>query len=335
MAAGNSNGHRCTVVDDDEERETNVRKIQPVSSSIPGPRILESPDMDKRLQFSYKLAHLLGFDEFYTSEVWRASVGELLGTAVLVFMLDAVVISTDESDVKMANLIISVLAAVMITILLLAVHPISGGHINPIVSFSAALVGLISITRALIYTIAQCLGAVLGALALKAVVSDAIERKFSLGGCTVTVIAPAGPRSSGVAVGLGTAEAFWLEVFCSFIFLFASIWIAYDHRQAKALGRVVVFSIIGIVLGLLVFVSTSVTTAKGYGGAGMNPARCFGPAVVRGGRLWNGHWVFWAGPAIASVGFYLYTKIIPKEHHKFNGYDHDICNVAKAIFRSH
>ncbi|KAG5539368.1 hypothetical protein RHGRI_019798 [Rhododendron griersonianum] len=60
------------------------------------------------------------------------------------------------------------------------------------------------------------------------------------------------------------------------------------------------FSIVGLVLGHLVFISTTVTAAKGYGGAGINPARCFGPAVVRGGHLWDGHWIFWVGPTLAS-----------------------------------
>ena len=89
-------------------------------------------------------------------QVWRAALGELLGTAVLVFMFDTIVISTLETDVKMPNLILSILLAIIIAILLLAVDPVSGGHINPIVSFSAALIGLISMSRAIIYIIAQC-----------------------------------------------------------------------------------------------------------------------------------------------------------------------------------
>ncbi|CAN1172966.1 Aquaporin A [Linum perenne] len=89
---------------------------------------------------------------------------------------------------------------------------------------------------------------------------------------------------------------------------------AFDRRQVTALGRVTVCVIIGIVLGLLVFVSTSVTATKGYAGAGLNPARCLGPAVVRGGLLWDGHWVFWIGPGVACIAFALYVRIIPREH---------------------
>ncbi|XP_022876756.1 aquaporin AQPAn.G-like [Olea europaea var. sylvestris] len=280
---------------------------------------------------SLTLSELLGLDDFLSSDVWRASVGELVGTAVLVFMLDTIVISTIESDIKIPNLVLSILAAIIIAILLLAVHPVSGGHINPVISFSAALVGLISMSKAFIYIVAQCLGAVLGALALKAVVSSTTEETFSLGGCTLTVIAPGlnGPAT----VGLETVQAFWLEIFCTFVFLFASIWMAYDPRQAKELGHVLIFSIVGVVLGLLVFISTTVTAKKGYAGAGMNPARCFGPAIVRGGHLWNVYWVFWAGPTIACVAFYLYTQIIPCQHHRSKySYDHDFYNVVKAIF---
>lgn len=323
MAANNWNIHGV----DDEESQTGLSKIQPVPSTPMTQQL--TADHDKKKQTSLTLSQMLGLNEIFSLDVWRASVGELIGSAVLVFMIDTVVISTFETDIKMPNLLLSILIAIVVAILLLAVHPVSGGHINPVISFSAALVGLISMSRAIIYILAQCIGAILGALALKAVVSSTIEQTFSLGGCTLTVIAP-GPNGP-ITIGLETAQAFWLEIFCTFVFLFASIWMAYDHRQAKRLGHVLVFSIIGLVLGLLVYISTSVTAKKGYAGAGMNPARCLGAAIVRGGHLWNGHWVFWAGPAIACVAFYLYTKIIPRQHHHSKGYEHDFFNIMKAM----
>ncbi|XVF45457.1 hypothetical protein PTKIN_Ptkin02bG0208100 [Pterospermum kingtungense] len=183
---------------------------------------------------------------------------------------------------------------------------------QPIVTFAALLTGLISISKAVIYILAQCVGGILGSLALKAVVDRAIERTYSLAGCTVTIVVPGvdGPT----VIGLGTSQALWLEIICSFVFLFASVWMAFDRRQAKAIGRVMICVILGIVLGLLVYISTTVTAAKGYGGAGLNPARCLGPAIVRGGHLWNGHWIFWVGPAIGCVAFALYVKMIPREH---------------------
>lgn len=263
--------------------------------------------------FSAKVLHRLGFEDVFSSQVWRASVAELVGTALLVFMIDTIVISSLETNTKAPNLVISCFVALIITILLLATAPISGGHINPVITLSAAFVGLISFSRAMIYIMAQCIGAIFGALALQAVVSSSISRQFSLGGCTLTVIAP-GPNGPTM-VGIETGQALWLEIFCTFIFLFP-VWIAFDHRQAKVLGPVVVCSIIGIVVGLIVFISTTVTTKTGYSGAGINPARCIGPAIVRGGHLWTGQWVFWVGPIISCIVFYLYTLIIPREHFK-------------------
>lgn len=314
--------------DEESQLSGGNNRVQPYSTSK-----MNTIDDEGKKQTCLSLSQRLGVPDFFSLDVWRASMGELLGSAVLVFMLDTIVISLFESDTKMPNLIMSILIAVSITILLLAVVPVSGGHLNPVISFSAALVGIISMSRAIIYIVAQCLGAILGALALKAVVSTTIEDTFSLGGCTITVIGP-GPNGP-VTVGLEMGQAFWLEIFCTFVFLFASIWMAYDHRQVKALGLVTVLTIVGLVLGLLVFISTSVTAKKGYAGAGMNPARCLGPAIVRGGHLWDGHWIFWVGPTIACVAFYVYTKIIPPKHFLGEfGYKHDFVGVVKALFGS-
>ncbi|GER35870.1 X intrinsic protein [Striga asiatica] len=311
----------------------NLKILEPrfsLSPQLQGKAQNWTTEPEKNHQQSPILSEMLGLNELFSLDVWRASIGELLGTAVLVFMLDTIAISTIEPDIKMSSLIQSVLAAITTSILLLAVHPISGGHINPIISFSAGLVGIISMTRGLVYITAQCLGGVLGALALKGIVSSSVEQTLSLRGCTITAIGqgPNGPDP----IGLGTAQALWLEIVCGFIFLFASIWMAYDHRQVEELGRVLVFVIVGMVSGLLMFVTSGLMAQNGYVGPGMNPAMCFGAAVVRGGHLWDGHWVFWAGPGIACVAFYLYTKIIPGQHYRAKAYDHDFYNVVKVMF---
>ncbi|KAK4562424.1 hypothetical protein RGQ29_005062 [Quercus rubra] len=313
---------------EDEECVYAGNKVQPCTSTP----MSQKWKAEEEKCTTTKLSEMLGLEEFFSLKVWRASLAELVGTAVFVFALDTIVISTYETQTKTPKLIMSFLIAVTTTIILIAINPISGSHMNPAITLAAMLVGLISLSRAVIYILAQCAGAVLGALALKAVVSSTIEETFSLGGCTLNVITP-GPNGP-IIIGLGTSQALWLEIICTFVLLFAAIWIAFDHRQARALGRVVVISIIGIVVGLLVFISTTLTATKGYAGVGMNPARCLGPALVRGGHLWNGHWIFWAGPAIACVAFYLYTKLIPQQHFHADGFKHDFLNILKAIFAS-
>ncbi|XP_015583505.1 aquaporin AQPAn.G [Ricinus communis] len=292
----------------DEENGYGGRRVQPFASTPLG-AALDNTNGGKK-QNPTTFSRVLGLEELSSLNVWRASVAEVLGTAALVFATDTIVISTYETETKTPNLIMAALIAMTVTILLTATFPISGGHINPVITISAAFTGLVSPVRAAVYILAQCLGATLGALALKAVVNSRIEETFSLGGCTLNIVAP-GPQGP-IVIGLETSQALWLEIICTFLFLFSSIWLAFDKRQAKLLGQVIVCSIIGLVVGLIVFISTTVTATKGYAGVGMNPARCLGPALVRGGHLWNGHWVFWAGPVISCVAFAIYTKIIPK-----------------------
>ncbi|XAR72739.1 hypothetical protein NMG60_11019480 [Bertholletia excelsa] len=305
-----------------------------VAEGIPAPSpaalLVRRNIEEKRNKDGITLRERLGLEEFFYLNVWRASLGEVFGTAGLVFMIDTIVISTVQSKTDTPNLILSILVAAIIAILLLATAPVSGGHINPIVTFSAALLGVIYASRAIIYILAQCLGAILGALMLKAVVSSTIEQTFSLGACTLTVITPGpdGPVTSGIE----TRQALWMEIVCCFLFLYTSIWMLFDARQLKERGPGLVCLFAGFVLGLLVYISTMVTGRQGYSGAGLNPARCFGPAIVRGGHIWTGHWVFWVGPAIACMIFYLCTKIIPGQHFHAEGYKHDFFNTLKALF---
>ncbi|CAN6463541.1 unnamed protein product [Victoria cruziana] len=264
-------------------------------------------------------------------QVWRAAVGELVGTAVLVFVLDTITISSYGSGVKEPNLLAALLVSIAVAVILIAVSPISGGHINPSITLSAVLIGLISPGHAAVYVAAQCAGGILGALALKAIVSEAVQATFSLGGCTVSVII-LGREGTPIRLGVETGTAFWLELFCTFILLFASIWMAFDIRQARALGRQQVCMAIGLVVGLMAFVSSTVTGKKGYAGAGMNPARCLGPAVVRGGHLWNDQWVFWVGPMAASFAFYFYIKLVPADHfHGNHEFKYDFLRTVKLV----
>lgn len=193
---------------------------------------------------------------FYNNQVWRASLAELLGTALLVFALDTIVISSIQTDTKTHNLVMSTLIAIIIAILLLATFPISGGHINPVVTLSAVLIGHMTITRAAIYILAQCVGGLFGALALRTVVSTKIERMFSLAGCTLSVIEQ--EPNGFIEIGLETGPALRLEIICSFAFLSASVWMGFDERDRQGYC----LHILGIVLGLLVFVSITVTAQK-------------------------------------------------------------------------
>ncbi|XP_042509194.1 aquaporin AQPAn.G-like [Macadamia integrifolia] len=258
------------------------------------------------------LSERLGLEEFTSLETWRASFAEFLGMATSCFAMDTMVVGTLETDPQTGPLLMSILAVVIISIMLIATYPVSGGHLNPAISFCAALMGYITASRAVIYIFSQCVGAILGALAFKVVVSREIGSTYTLGGCSLTTLveSPNGPTY----MGIGTGSGLWLEILSMFMVLFAAGSIGFIRGPALENGPVFRYSIIGIMVGLAVYVTATVTQVKGYPGAGLNAARCFGPAVVMGGHLWDDHWVYWVGPLIASLAFFLYTKIVPSQH---------------------
>ncbi|PQP92314.1 aquaporin-like [Prunus yedoensis var. nudiflora] len=209
------------------------------------------------------LSEKLGLHELFSLKVWRASLAELVGSAVLVFAIDTIVISSYETKTQHQTL--SWRSSFPSQLHSPSCHQ---SHLRRPHQSRYHLIRCIR--RAHIPLTCRRLhlepvrGAVVGALALKAVVNSSIEETFSLGGCTLTVIAP-GPHGP-IIMGIETTQALWLEIICTFVFLFASIWMAFDHRQAHAVGRVVVFSIIGTVVGLLVFISTTVTAVRAMPG---------------------------------------------------------------------
>ncbi|OMO92883.1 Major intrinsic protein [Corchorus olitorius] len=173
------------VIEDEENVYAGTR-VRPFAST---PRVEQRSVEDEKKQNPTSLRKIFSIHELFSLEVWRASLAELFGTAVLVFAMDTIVISSYETQTKTPHLIMSFLIAVVVAILLLATFPISGGHINPVISLAAAFTGLVSLSRAAVYILAQCVGGILGALALQAVVDTKIEQTFSLGGCTLTIVA--------------------------------------------------------------------------------------------------------------------------------------------------
>lgn len=109
---------------------------------------------------------------------------------------------------------------------------------------------------------------------------------------------------------------------------------AFDKNMSKQLGLVMVCVVVAGAMGVAVFVSISVTGSGGYGGVGLNPARCLGAALLVGGRLWDGHWVFWVGPFLACILYYGFSLSLPREGLNFIDGEHDILRLARNCFRT-
>ena len=160
---------------------------------------------------------------------------------------------------------------------------VSGAHFNPAVTVAMATLRQIKPADALIYIVAQLAGAVAGALIVKLLLTN-VDNAELVNYAAVGI----SDRLDG-SLGLGMLA----EFIGTFALVFTIMGVAVDPRTDRALGPLA----IGAALGLGVMVIGPLT------GAGFNPARAFGPALVSG--EWGGAGDFLlayvVAPCIGSV----------------------------------
>ena len=106
--------------------------------------------------------------EFISLEAWRATFAEFIATLLFVFLgAGAVVVSgtLTNGELTAARLVTIALAhGLAIALLVFATAHISGGHINPAVTFAALLTKKIGAAKGLMFIVAQVVGALVGTL---------------------------------------------------------------------------------------------------------------------------------------------------------------------------
>ena len=103
-----------------------------------------------------------------------------------------------------------------------------------------------------------------------------------------------------------------LEFVCTFLLLLLAMTVAFDGKRHKELGMPMICAVIAASMAIAVYVSIVVTGKPRYAGAGLNPARCLGPALLQQGELWHGHWVFWLGPSFGCILYQGFSATLPK-----------------------
>jgi glycerol uptake facilitator-like aquaporin len=83
-----------------------------------------------------------------------------------------------------------------------------------------------------------------------------------------------------------------------------------DPRQQVLYGRQLGPLLVGLSLGLVSCSTTGI--APGYTGASMNPTRALALAIA--GRNWHHHWIWWIGPALASILIGLMYRFAPPSY---------------------
>lgn len=219
--------------------------------------------------------------EIGSAEGRRALTAEFLGTLLfVVFSAGTAAVTAGLLAERMtsARLLVMALAhGVAYAILVAATLPISGGHLNPAVTAAALMSKQIGLAKAGLYVIAQCAGAVAGALMLMIMIPPSLHG--TLGAETL-------------AARVTIAGGLLAEIILTAVLVAAALAAARGVSPVR-LGVVGLVVVLGQLLG-----------GPLTGGA-MNPARVFGPALVTG--AWANHWVYWFGPLVgASVGVVLH-----------------------------
>ena len=216
--------------------------------------------------------------EFTSLEAWRSTLAEFIATLLFVFLgAGSVIVSggLPNGDLDPARLVAIALAhGLAIAFLVYATANISGGHLNPAVTFAALLTKKISAARGLMFVVAQLGGAVVGALLLLATIPGAADTNLG-----------AHALGPDVSVGMGLL----MEIVITFALVFVIFATAVDPRGMGNLAP--------LAIGLTVLADHLL--AVPITGASTNPARSFGPALVSG--EWAGHWLYWAGPLLGGA----------------------------------
>ena len=233
---------------------------------------------------------------------------EGIATCGMLFIGNLCTLSILEGGFSHPVLAIAICQGLVMSMAILASAPATGGHVCPVISWTEMLTGHITPVRGALYIMAHILGSIVSALATKATAGEALGAKYFLGGCFLHAQISA---TSGV-VGVHPGRALLLETLLTFFVIFIAYSVALDPPRLPRIGYTLAPFMVGGIVGLCIFAGASLV--PGYGGAGINAARCIGPAVVLGGSVWDGQWVFWLGSALSGLVMAAVYRTIPPTH---------------------
>ncbi|KAJ4705001.1 Aquaporin TIP1 [Melia azedarach] len=207
----------------------------------------------------------------------KAALAEFISTLIFVFAGEGSGMAfnklTDNGATTPAGLVAASIAHAFALFVAVAVGAnISGGHVNPAVTFGAFVGGNITLLRGILYWIAQLLGSTVACLLLK----------FATNGLTTSAFA--------LSTGVGVWNAVVFEIVMTFGLVYTVYATAVDPKKGS-LGVIAPIAI-GFIVG------ANILAGGAFDGASMNPAVSFGPALVS--WSWDNHWVYWVGPLIGG-----------------------------------
>jgi MIP family channel proteins len=213
----------------------------------------------------------------------RHFVAEFIGIFALVFVGGGSIMMARHTNSANALMLAASAHGLILAVMVTATMRISG-HLNPAVTLGFLAARRIEPMMAGLYIVAQVLGAITAAYALKASVPAELFAATRGGG-------------QSIALDVTAGQGFMLEMIATFFLTFVVFGTAVDP-QAPKVG--------GFAIGLTV--AADILAIGPLTGGSMNPARSLGPAVASG--VFEGQFVYWTGPVVgAIVAALLYDQL--------------------------
>jgi aquaporin Z len=215
----------------------------------------------------------------------KALLAEFIGTFTLIYVGVGSIAANDLTGGALGLTGIALAHGLAIAVMASATAAVSGGHLNPAVSFGFALVGRMSPSAMIQYWAAQCLGAVAAAACVH----------VTYGGATLARIHMGTPAPGD---GVGVAQVLVAEIIATFFLVFVVFGTAVDKRAPKV-GAL----FIGLTVAIDILALGPISRAA------MNPARHLGPALLGGGLTHT--WLYWLGPLVGGgLAAVVYARVL-------------------------
>jgi len=222
---------------------------------------------------SFEMPYLMvkknGDNEVKTIKIVNSLLAEMLGTMFLVLIGCGACHNANNDFVRIA-----LAFGVTVATIAQSIGHVSGCHINPAITAGLIVGAKIGLIKGLLYIVAQCIGAVIGAALLKAFITGDL------------------PGTTGLSPTVNAGQGLGIELFITFVLVLVVYAAAADEDNSGSVKGSAPLAIGRSISACHLF-------AIPLTGSSMNPARSFGPALVAG--KWAAHWVYWVGPILGGI----------------------------------
>jgi MIP family channel proteins len=209
----------------------------------------------------------------------RKIAAEAFGTFCLVFAGTGAIIVNDTHGGVVTHVGVALTFGLIVLAMIYALGDVSGCHLNPAVTLGFCAAHRFEWQRVVPYIFAQCAGAFIASLVLRAMF-------------------PSHPRLGATLPADTVVQSWVMEFILTLMLMVVILSVSTGAKEKGVLAGVAVGSVIAL----------EAMFAGPVSGASMNPARSFAPAVVVGKM--EHLWIYLAAPVLGALAGVLVCSVI-------------------------